>query len=67
MLEDKYQFQKKDFYSPLCNKCKNYLYDKNCKAFPEGIPDNILTGEFDHIKRYPGQDNNILFEPIKEK
>ena len=51
-----------------CLKCKFlFLFDPGCEAFPDGIPDNILIGEFDHTKKHPDQDNNILFEPIKEK
>lgn len=53
-----------------CFNCKNYLDNPDkkylsCKAFPNGIPENILTGEFDHTKKHPEQDNNILFEKIK--
>ena len=32
-----------------------------CPAFPDGIPDEIYMGEFDHRKPAPG-DNGIMFE-----
>ena len=50
-----------------CNNCLNNNNDKyvTCKAFPEGIPEDILTGEFDHTKKHPEQDNDIVFKTIK--
>lgn len=45
----------------ICNKCKHVFRDgEKCKAFPQGIPDEILTGEFDHHNAYEG-DNGIRF------
>lgn len=48
----------------ICMFCKHLYLDKTrkCKAFPDGIPEDILTGEFDHTKKYPGQKNDIVFE-----
>jgi hypothetical protein len=34
-----------------------------CDAFPDGIPDDIADGRFDHIFPHPG-DHGIRFEPI---
>ena len=53
----------------ICIICKNYsknTFKPICKAFPDGIPEDILTGKFNHTKKHPEQKNNILFEPIKE-
>jgi len=54
------------FYFPLCNKCVFYMGNSKCSAFPEGIPEEILTGEHDHTKPYPG-DNGIRFEPVEDE
>jgi len=52
---------------PICFNCKHYEGKFKCVAFPENIPDDILTNEFDHIKKHPKQQGDILFEPIREK
>jgi hypothetical protein len=46
--------------------CKNLILNggKKCKAFPDGIPEDILTGVLDHTKEYPG-DHGIQFEENK--
>lgn len=55
--------------APQCLECKNYnsLDSENltCIAYPNGIPDNISTGEHDHKEPFEG-DNGVQFEPIEE-
>lgn len=36
-----------------------------CKAFPDGIHDDILSGINKHTKPCCGQKNDIVFEPIE--
>ena len=38
-----------------------------CKAFPEGIPDEIAYRDNMHLKPLPNQENDIVFEPIRKK
>ena len=49
--------------APQCNSCKNVITWKNCKAFPQGIPEELLEGKWDHTEPYPG-DNGILYDPV---
>jgi hypothetical protein len=50
---------------PLCASCAHEIIDAEpgfkCAAFPEGIPGEILRGEFDHHNPYP-DDNGIQYE-----
>ena len=54
--------------SEQCQNCRHFaLYSPSCGAFPDGIPRNILDGDFDHTKLHPDQGNDILFEQITEE
>jgi hypothetical protein len=48
---------------PPCAFCLHLLDGKpmHCRAFPDGIPDDILFGNVDHKSPYPG-DRGIQFE-----
>ncbi|MBP6335467.1 MAG: cytoplasmic protein [Bacteroidia bacterium] len=46
----------------VCKDCKHYTLHLTCKAFPEGIPDEIAFNGMPHEKILPNQKNNIVFE-----
>lgn len=48
--------------SNQCATCKWFFGVESCKAFPDRIPQEILSGEFDHTKKHPKQDNDILYD-----
>lgn len=46
-----------------CDRCARRWADTaSCDAYPQGIPVEILAGEHDHRRRFPG-DGGILFKP----
>ena len=53
-------------FSPVCTWCRHLRdsgVDRQCDAFPNGIPMAIWKGENDHRAQFPG-DGGIQFEPI---
>ena len=50
-----------------CLKCKNYVRSNKCVAFPDGIPQEIWTGDNKHVKPLKSQGNNIVFELLDSK
>jgi hypothetical protein len=51
-----------------CFICKHLNEDTiSCKAFPDGIPNFIITGQLRHTEKMFRQKNDIVFEPIKKK
>lgn len=51
--------------SVQCLECKHLGKPLTCKAFPKGIPKEILDGKIDHSKPILDQDNEIVFEKKK--
>jgi hypothetical protein len=48
----------------MCLACKHFNEDKgNCAAFTK-IPDEFLSGEFEHTRIIKGQKNNLTYEPV---
>lgn len=60
--------------SSQCLECRHYrgVQERKdfpvhvCEAYPDGIPEEIVTGMHDHRAPFAG-DNGILFEPANEK
>jgi hypothetical protein len=61
--------------TPICLFCRFLIETQRgkggkCDAFPDGIPDEIYLGDFDHRNPYPNAenptDNGIRFEPVEE-
>lgn len=47
----------------VCNFCKHNNWNFTCKAFPNGMPDELIDRN-EHDTPFPG-DNGIRFEVIK--
>ena len=46
---------------PTCFGCRRYRGDSlSCEAFPDGIPDDIASGDFDHHESHDG-DHGLRF------
>lgn len=53
-------------FSSVCSRCQHLNLDPSattpaCKAFPNGIPNEIWSGKNDHTKPYPN-DKGIRFK-----
>ena len=40
--------------SEQCAVCKHIIEALRCRAFPEGVPEDILNGKFDHTQPHRG-------------
>ena len=45
-----------------CTFCKHFQKDMTCKAFPKGIPLEIIGGNLEHLKVLSNQENETVFE-----
>lgn len=50
---------------PTCINLYEHTKKLSCRAFPKGIPIEILTGEFDHSKPHEG-DHGITYVKIEK-
>jgi len=61
---------KGDTWIDMSEQCLDCVHQKygllTCKAFPDGIPTEILTGGFDHTAPCPG-DHGIRFKLMTPK
>ena len=51
--------------STYCATCKHYNKDLTCKAFPDGVPEKIITGLQEHNEPIAGQVGDFIHEPIE--
>jgi hypothetical protein len=49
--------------SNQCISCANYRGAFTCTAYPERIPQQIVSGEHDHEKPFKG-DGGVRFKPL---
>ena len=48
--------------SNQCITCLHYWGGFKCDAFPEAIPEDVLSGLFDHSSKHPQQQNDVVRE-----
>jgi len=56
---------KKNWHPALCLECAHFYTGEkygSCKAFPQGIPHAILSGELGHFRSVEG-DDGIVYKP----
>jgi hypothetical protein len=64
---DRFVSKGNTFVTPVCNDCRWNFNDGTCRAFPQGIPEEILAGRNNHEFPLGRQRNNITFESIEEE
>ena len=52
-----------NFNAPMCLACKRYDPETGaCEAYPGGVPEEIIVGNWDHRFPKPG-DRGLRFDP----
>lgn len=59
------QIEQDEHEPPMCVICKHRTIGVACEAFPDGIPQDIYVGSFDHRLPHKG-DGGITFEPASK-
>lgn len=60
ILNDKHEIFNN--YKSQCATCKRFdIFKYTCAAFPEGVPDSLLTGAITHLIPITGQSNNLVY------
>lgn len=63
VLDDRHEYFS---YTSQCAMCKYFHGSCTCKAFPKGIPIDLLSGESVHNKIRKGQVGTTVYELNKE-
>ena len=59
ILDDRHEMFNR--YSSQCAQCRHYNGDYSCVAFPDEIPESLLSGEQKHDFVIPSQQGNVIF------
>jgi hypothetical protein len=63
---DRFTWKEGDITWSQCIDCRHkHRTGPTCTAFPDGIPEAILTNAHDHRQPYPG-DHSIVFAPDED-
>lgn len=64
---DRFEAEHVEWVDPPCSTCKHRdpASPSRCRAFPNGIPTQILLAKHDHRRPFPG-DRGIRYEPREE-
>jgi Zn ribbon nucleic-acid-binding protein len=62
---ERFIWKESDITISQCVRCRHkHTTGATCTAFPDGIPEDILTNAFDHRQPHVG-DHGIQFEPAR--